>query len=273
MNMKDRHRIEQPVAPRLDREASALSSESEEPFARREPVIVRDQTAFWLPGRAGRIENRGLGRAVERLRCCAVSGGRQALGSLAGFDDGKRPFQLGCNGLQTLDMMAERDREHRAAMGHLVAQLRMPVVGVNGHDAGPHGIERKQMDEKVRPVFKQQGDAMSRPVPRLLETPGERQDALHYIGVGPLEAIRRIGSASRDADECIVRAPQPHSPATPQKWSRPFRRGLPGAPVVCRSARRRAVRRPCRRQMSRSVCNSTRTRSDRTQASPRRALF
>ena len=65
MNMKHRHRIEEPIPSRARSRSVRPLREGEKPFSRREPVVVRDQTALWAPGRAGRVENRRPPFAIE----------------------------------------------------------------------------------------------------------------------------------------------------------------------------------------------------------------
>src|SRR5258708_26012562 len=57
VDMEHRHRVEEAIPPGLDREATAALREGEEPFSRREPVVVRFPTAHLPPGPAGGVEN------------------------------------------------------------------------------------------------------------------------------------------------------------------------------------------------------------------------
>ena len=150
--------------PGHEGENPAALGQREKPFAGGKPIVVGHQAALGAAGGAGGVENRRLGGAAERPRDSPFGCRRQALRRRVDLDDRRRPLQLGRDSLQTRDVMAQRHHENGSAMAQLVLQFCMPMIRIYRHDAGPDRVERQKVHEKFRPVFQQQGHAMSESV-------------------------------------------------------------------------------------------------------------
>ncbi len=163
VHVEQRQRRDQPLLAFAHRAQAAFVEVAP---AHVEEIEVAEQATLRLPGRAGRIEQ---GAFVRRA------------GALAGH------------------LQRKVGRHHEAGLAVLqdVVALRGPKLRIHRHDARAEGVQREEMEEKIRPAGEQEGDPVAAPVSLVRVAGGDLLDARQAVAVGEVGQKRFRAMALR----------------------------------------------------------------------------